>query len=278
MQVNFIGLLNLLIASINIFLGILVLLKSKKLLINVIYALSVFTIAFWAISLYFYANPIVLDSTSWLKIVYISAYGMTLTQVLFTYFFPKRVKVKFWPFFFSILFFISIGTYLLITDQIIIETVTHVNRHDVDAILSRNYIFYAFSIIYAVIFILIYYFRKVKFLNAREREQMMYYVVGAVLMIIPVILFDFLFPLILKDTSFFKYSAISNLFFASIVAYSMLKKRFLGVRTIAGKMFLYLIVTLYNSIFVGLLLYVSVVLLSSRCNPFSNIGKYLLVS
>src|SRR3989304_3521660 len=75
----------------NFFLGLLVLSRNPKKIINAVFFLMAFSTALWAMSLFFYQHPVWLDSENWLRIVYfIVAMPLLFSLFLFSFVFPKK--------------------------------------------------------------------------------------------------------------------------------------------------------------------------------------------
>ena len=96
---DIVGLINLLSGIAQLALGVFVLFSDFRSRVNRYYFFSVFFLGGWSLAIFFYSNPMFLDTTTWLKIVYTMAYGIILGLILFARVFPKTLKKKFKIFF-----------------------------------------------------------------------------------------------------------------------------------------------------------------------------------
>lgn len=232
---DIIGLINLLAGVTQIGLGLFVLFSDFKNKVKRYYFFSAFFLGLWSLCIFFYTNPILFDTTIWLKIVYTAAYCMTLGLILFARVYPEELKKKFKT------FFLIIGSYMLImtilmwfTNLVVVDTYNVAESFNSIATMGPLYFFYGLPEFITAIYIVGYYIRQTKILKGIEKRQVQLYVVGGILMLIPVFLFDFIFPLVFGNTSFYKYGTIGNSVWTIIVGYSILTTRFLDTRVLVG--------------------------------------------
>ncbi len=230
-----IGLINLLSGITQMGLGFFVLFSDFRNRVKRYYFFSVFFLGIWSLCIFFYSNPILFDTTIWLKIVYTAAYCMTLGLILFARVYPEELKNKFKT------FFLLIGLYMLVmtiimwfTNLVVIDTYNVAGDFNSIATMGPLYFFYGLPEFITAIYIVGYYIKQAKILKGIEKRQVQLYVVGGIVMLLPVFLFDFIFPLIFGDTSFYKYGTIGNSIWTIIVGYSILTTRFLDTRVLVG--------------------------------------------
>jgi signal transduction histidine kinase len=232
---DLIGFINLFSGFAQILMGFFVLISGFRSKVKRIYFLSVLFLGLWSLSLYFYANPIFFDTTIWLKIVYTMAYCMTLGLILFARVYPKELKEKFKVFFVIILLYMILMSLILwFTDLIVISTYSIHLQFNSIAQMGPLYLWYGMPEFVTAIYVVGYYVKQANVLSGIEKRQVQFYVVGGVIMLIPVFIFDFLLPLVFKDTSFYKFSTLGNVVWTMIVGYSILTTRFLDVRVVVG--------------------------------------------
>lgn len=238
MNTDLIGITNLLSGILQISIGGLAYFSDKESNIKKYYFLSAFFLGAWSLSLFFYSNPFLFDSTIWLKIVYTFAYAMTLGLILFAKVYPKEDSKRFRYFFWIILLLMSIELYFLwFTKYIVIETQNIPSQFNSLAIMGKHYILYAIPELITAFYIVNYYIKQSKTLVGIEKRQVQYYFVGGIIMLLPVVLFDFVLPILFNNTTYYKYSTVGNTIWTLLVGYSILKTRFLDIRVVIGSLF-----------------------------------------
>lgn len=232
---DIIGYINLFSAILQVGISLVVFTSLKESKVRVYYAISSLFLGLWSLSIFFYMNPIFFDTTTWLKIVYTMAYLMTLGLILFATVFPKDSGKKFRYFFWIIGIYMAIVSYILwSSDLIVISTVHDPLAHNSYARMGPLYIFYGLPEFITAIYVVGYYIKQVRVLSGIEKRQVQFYVLGGVLMLIPVLVLDFILPLAFDNTSFYKYSTIGNALWTGIIGYSIFTIRFLDMRFLVG--------------------------------------------
>jgi signal transduction histidine kinase len=232
---DIIGLINLLSGIAQLALGFFVLASDFKNRVKRYYFLSVFFLGCWSLSIFFYSNPIILDTTTWLKIVYTMAYGIILGLILFARVFPKTLKKKFRIFFIlTAVYMAVIGFFMWTTDYMIVYTYHLPETFNSIAKMGPLYFWYALPAFIASVYIVGYYINKARILRGVEKRQVQLYVIGGICFLIPVMIFDFFLPLVFEDTSFYKHGTLGNAIWPIIVAYAILTTRFLDIRVVVG--------------------------------------------
>lgn len=251
-----IGYINIFSGALQILMGLFTFLSNKEDRIKRYYFISALFLALWSISLYFYANPIWFDTTIWLKIVYTFAYCMTLGLILFARVYPVQLEKKFKIFFVLMSVYMLIVTIILwFTPYILVDTHYFPAQYNTIAQMGPLYFFYGLPEFITAFYVVGYYIKQARKFEGIEKRQVQFYVAGGIIMLIPVILFDFILPLAFHNTEYYKFSTIGNSVWTVIVGYSILTTRFLDVKVIFGSV----IAAIVKSILLLTLFFVSYV-------------------
>ncbi len=231
MPINVIGIITLAVALLNIVLGFIVLIKNPKNSNNLVYSTSVCSIALWIIFTYLYNNPTILSPEIWLKIVYLASYGMLISQTIFAFIFPRRLKDDFIyyavPIFLTVLPSIYV---LLIQDSVVLFAVNYPQRFLSIAEMGSGYLIYTIPNTLGILLLAIYFLKKSRKFVGYEKAQIQFYITGALMMMLPIIVIDYFIPLISGDTSLFVYGPLFVIPFSISVAYSILEDRFVNIK------------------------------------------------
>ncbi|MFA5622818.1 MAG: ATP-binding protein [Candidatus Dojkabacteria bacterium] len=246
MPINAIGIITLFIVFLNIVLGVIVYFKNPKRANNVVYAISVFSIALWALFTFFYNNPVILKPDVWLKIVYLSSYGMLIAQLMFAYFFPKKVKSGFWSYAIPILIFLVPSFYVLMIENSVVISAIHFSKEYISiAKMGPGYLVYTLPNILGILLIGTYFFLKSRKFIGYEKAQVHFYILGALLMMIPLVVVDYGIPLLTGETKYFVYGPLFAIPFSIALAYSILKNRFLTIKVVLRNSFFSVLTLIY---------------------------------
>jgi len=206
-----IGYINIFSGIIQILMGLVTFWSDRSDKIKRYYFFSALSLGLWSIGLYFYANPILFDSTIWLKIVYTMAYCMTLGLILFARVYPVKLEKKFRIFLIlNLIYMAVIGLVLWFTPYILVDTHTVLGQFNSIATMGPWYFLYGLPEFVTAVYVVGYYIKQATKLEGIEKKQVQFYVAGGIIMLIPVILFDFVFPLAFNNTEFYKFSTIGN--------------------------------------------------------------------
>ncbi|MBP6976025.1 hypothetical protein KBB42_00285 [Candidatus Dojkabacteria bacterium] len=257
MPINIIGIITLFIVFLNIVLGIFVLIKNHKNANNIVYAIIALSISVWALLTYFYNNPGVLSPVFWLKMVYLASYFMLIAQMTFAYYFPRKVKSNFYLYAIPILISLIPSTYVLMFKESVILSATHYPERFISvAEMGSGYWIYIIPNTLGIFLLAIYFLKKSKLVIGYEKAQVHFYVLGALLMMVPLVILDYGIPILTGDTQYFVYGPLFAIPFSIALAYSILKSRFFTIKMILEKsiystlIFIYLI--LCSTIFINL--------------------------
>ncbi|PKN02645.1 hypothetical protein CVU76_01235 [Candidatus Dojkabacteria bacterium HGW-Dojkabacteria-1] len=241
MPINAIGIITLLIVFLNVVLGVIVFFKNPKRANNIVYAISVFSIAIWALVTFFYNNPIFFTPDYWLKIVYVASYGMLIAQMMFAYYFPKRIPGKFWLFALPLFILLIPSAYVLLIENSVVVTARHYPELFISvAEMGPGYFVYTLPNTLGILLIAVYFLNKSKQFIGYEKAQVHFYILGALLMMVPLVIVDYGIPLLTGDTSPFVYGPLFAIPFSISVGYSILKSRFLTIKVVLRNSFLFL--------------------------------------
>lgn len=262
-MIDLIGLINLITGVVQIGTSTVVLVLSGSNKMRRYYAIPSFFLGLWSLSIFFYTNPIIFETTIWLKIVYTVAYCMTLGLILFARVYPKDVGDKFKGFFIANLLYMTVMCFLVWrTDLIVVSTTYNSVLQNTSAQMGLLYALYGLPEFVTAIYIVWYYLKQTSILSGIEKRQVQFYVIGGIIMLIPVLLFDFVFPLLFDITSLYKYSTVGNVFWTILVGYSIFTTRFLDIRLVFG--------TFLSLVLKGLLILFCLVFTIFIMNPLGN--------
>lgn len=236
MPINITGIITLLVAFLNIFLGFLVLIKNPRRTNNIVYAISVSSISLWSVFTYLYNNPTLLSAENWLIAVYISSYGMLFAQMLFAYHFPKKVKSNFLIYAIPVFLTLLPSIYVLIIKQSVVVSAIHIEEDFLSiATLGQGYLMYTLTNVLGLLLLTVYFLRKSSKFVGYEKAQIQFYVLGALLMMVPIVILDYLLPLLTGNTRYFVYGPLFGIPFSIAVSYSILQKRFITIKSLVRK-------------------------------------------
>lgn len=240
MPINTVGILTLLIAFLNVVLGLIVFVKNPKKSNNIVYAIGVFSIAGWIITTYCYNNNVGvsfgLDPVKWLKIVYLASYGILLSNMLLAYFFPRRIKDNFILYMIPVLITLIPSIYVLLIQDSVVESAQYYPEKFVSiAQMGSGYIIYTIPNILGMFLLSIYFMNKSKKFVGYEKAQIQFYILGALCFLVPLISIDYIIPLVNGNTRYFVYGPLFAIPFSSLVAYSILENRFATISNILRK-------------------------------------------
>ncbi|MGI6423137.1 MAG: ATP-binding protein [Candidatus Dojkabacteria bacterium] len=267
------------IVLLNIVLGLIVFLKNPKRANNIVYAFSVFSIALWALFTFFYNNPIFLEPAVWLKIVYLSSYGMLIAQLIFVYYFPKVEKKNFWFYAIPILIALVPSFYVLMIEDSVVISATYFSKEFASiAQMGPGYFVYTLPNVLGIFLIAVYFLYKSRNFIGYEKAQVHFYMLGALFMMVPLVIVDYGIPLLTGDTKYFVYGPLFAIPFSVAVAYSILKNRFLTIKIVLRRGLFFLFSLVY--VVLALLLFIDSYeeLVLNQNNSFINTILFVGIS
>ena len=205
---------------------------------------------------------------------------MTFAQIFFVIRFYGEISKKYLFLFLSLLTgLFSYGIYLLLVkESVILGTSFDANTQTVVADMGLDYVWYFIPILVSLVFLFYMHIARGNQQEGLKKKQSQYYWIAGFCMILPLLFFDFVLPVFFDNTMYYKYSALGNIAWSIIIAYSIYNTRFLDVRLVLGKFIEFIFKSLYifiilfvfsswlinNSYFAGgnltfLLIYVSII-------------------
>jgi len=237
MLTRLVGYETLILAGINIILGLVIFLRGKTKANNIVYALSVFSISIWMIFIYWYNNPGSADPKLLLKIVYIASYGLLFSQMIFGYYFPRKTEKNLSRSIILIVLLVLVGLYvLLIEDSVVLSVVHYPEKYISIAKMGKGYIIQMIPNFVGGMIIAISFSRKSKNLIGYEKAQSKFYLIGVLLMLATIMILDYVIPLLNGDTQYYVYSPLAVIPFTISVTYSIVENRFIRISSVVQKL------------------------------------------
>jgi len=258
MSIDVIGYVNIVICITDILIGLLVLSSNSKKSVNLAYFLCTLSMGVWSLGLFFYDNPILLNSVQWLKIVYVISYLMTFAQLYFVITFNGGLGKKI----LTVIFTVLIPTFLyglyvlLVTDSVVLGTYEDMVTGTTIAKMGDSYLYYFIPILISLIFLFAVHMIKGQQRKGLRRKQSIYYWTAGFFMIVPLVVLDFVLPILFENTAYYKFSTLGNILWTVIIAYSIYNTRFLDVRIVLGNLLNFLFRAIYIAVFLLLYIYI----------------------
>ena len=169
------------IAAVNLFLGVIVFLKSRRDKINLIYSFNILAIIAWTLTMFFYRSSGDENSLLWAKLLYIAPTLIASSFLYFTYIFPNKEK----PASFLKSFLIFFGNFIIIlailAPDIVIESVNLRAGFEKEIIFGGGYVFYAAYTLFYFCFAFWRLFKKYLKSRGIEKKQIIYLLSGYML-------------------------------------------------------------------------------------------------
>lgn len=250
------GFFTVLFSVINFILLLLVIFSGRKKIMVFSYASVVISIILWSIATFLYNNNVLFGSVLGLKIIYILSYVMLLANCWFIYIFPSKITTRMNYLFILIVLLLFPSMYVLLFEDTVVVSVTYDQASATSiATMGSGYLVYILPNVAGFFILSIYLFLKLKRTVGYERSQILYFLVGSVLMFLPIIAFDYFLPLFGGTTEYYKWGPSFTVFFSMFVAYSMLTKRFMGSKLFIGGFIKWIMLSLVNTILISFLTY-----------------------
>jgi signal transduction histidine kinase len=202
--------------------------------INRAFAVFGFLLAIWSILLLMYSFPVIGDVNIWIKFVYSVGTLMALGAIYFAHYFPSETtnipKVLNYFHVASVLTFLYL---ILFTDLFVKEA--GIRPEGSYTKTGIAYYFYGIWATVVTIQIIIEIYQKGKLLKGKRKSQLKFMIIGLTVLALWVLIPDIVLPVVFDYPYLFGLSAIGPGIFSAIVAYSILKYRFLGLNVILGR-------------------------------------------
>ena len=241
----------IIIAIVNLLLGLFTYLKNRKSKINLTWSLSCSTVVFWTISMVLYRSADQVSSIFWCKILYISATLIPLTLLFFTFMFPLE-KISLSKFQKFLIFFPNSIIILLIIwpGFIIKDVIWHLDREK-EIIWGPGYPLYILYIIGYFSGPLINLLKKYQKSSGLLKLQLKYIFVG----IACSVLFGTIFNLFMPSLGDFRFNwlgQIATIFYiffvtAAITRYHLFEIRVILTELLVGAIGLILLVQIFTA-------------------------------
>lgn len=238
------GIINWLVFIFSLFLIVLILQKDVSKRSNKAYILACLATGFWSLSLYFYNHPVFFDEGFWLNVAYTLTYLIILGHLCFAYFFPKVVEFPFKKVLALYVFLSVVGiVFLWFTDYVVESTINYSEKGTTVAEMGWGYYIYSIPLSIPFITTVILYIKKNRILKGYDKAQLKFYIFSVLIMGGGLFLVDVLLPILFGNTRLYGISPIFMIIYFVIIAYSILKHRFLGIKLILGNILQYALIS-----------------------------------
>lgn len=232
-----IEIITLLVAVVNFLLGLFVYFKKKDSLSNRSFTLFSTVLSLWALSLYFYSQPILIPAEIWIKVVYfVGVFPMGLSLLYFSYIFPSDFKkfpiggLLIWT-----IFSIPFLYLLFFTDLWVKEIIPTSWGHE--TILGSGYIYVAMYSVFIIAWVVFNFIKK--YLSTTDKilkDQVKYVLLGIFSFMTIVSFIDLGIPLVFKTSRFFGLSPVSSLFIVGFTVFAITKYHLFEIKIILTEM------------------------------------------
>lgn len=224
----------------NIVLGVIVLVRNPKSLVNRTFFFIAFLFGIWALCLLFYEFGFVESRLFWIYSTYISASVLMTVVLLFSFIFPKPQyhKARIWAVIYSISFLLFTVWLLFFTKSWVIDVVVESQR-GVQTILGFGYVVWTAAIWGVLAWAVVNLILSMRHASGFNKIQLRYLMVGFALYGVVTTAADVIVPLLWHDTRLFSLSAGGSLFFTFGTAYVIIRHRFMDLRFAFQQVFVY---------------------------------------
>lgn len=232
-----INIILILVVFINAVLGFFIFFRNRKNLVNIWFAVFVFSLVCWTISMFFYRGADAAESAIfWVKALYASALFIPVFFIIFSLYFLKGKSLKN-PLRLSIIFLPTFILFCLVFKSGAIIKGVEILSEQENVILWGSYYFsynVYFILYFAVLFIIL--FRKYFLFDGIDRVQVKYILMGT---FIPSVLAN-ISNLLLPSFGIFEFNwagQIFTLIMVVFVVYAVVKHHLLNIKIIATEIF-----------------------------------------
>lgn len=243
----------LLVTIFNLILGFAVFSKGRTYMTNICFMLFVIANSAWSIANY--ASYRTFDSTLILWLVRMVMYFAVLQAYSFytlTYVFPHAdVNLpKWWKYLYSP---ISLITAFLTLTPLVIRSVNIQPDQTISPVVGPGMALFAIVAVGSVLTGILTIFRKMRRTQGVEKVQFKYLLMGVSLMFICILVFNFLFSIILNNTSLIPLSAVFTLPFVFLTSIAIYKHKFFDIsllvaRTISYSLLTFILISIYATL------------------------------
>lgn len=233
------GLLPLLYVVIaNVCLGLFLILSAPRNEVNLSFAVSIFSVAYWAFSLYMLnASP---EKLLWGRAIFLGPLVLAPSFIYFSWVFPRRnFSLKFWHL--GGLLLPVVLTLTLVPTDLIIKEVA-VQGASLVPVHGSGYIFFLIGFIIYMVYALQELVRKYLRAVGGQKVQLGYVFFGVFLSVSAVALTNLLLPLF-GNASFTALGPFFTLFYVAFVSYAIIKHRLMSLEVVIQRGTVYAIAT-----------------------------------
>lgn len=258
-----ISLLLILSFLLNLGLAWIVFVKNRHSRVNVSFAVLAFLFSIFALSFFFYYNPLIFSSLFWIKIIYTLVSLLVIALFYFSDVFPGNSKPNLKILASYIVLNLPIIWVLFTTPYYVVKVIQ--TNHGQETITGWFYLVVAVILIPAVLFPVLILIKKYKSFQGLVKQQLLYILLGVSVWAFIGIIFDAIFPILFKTSEYFALNSISSLALVSLATYAIVKSRlfdirFVVLRTIAYSLFVLFLATICAVILslIGFLINISI--------------------
>jgi len=226
------------IASINVILGFLVLIRKRRSWVNIFYSLVVFSIALWAIGLSYFIDSIdFVSAILWARIYYIAAAMIAYSFLMFGLLFPY-VKMKFiwWKHILILIPFFA--SCILVFTKYHIEAI-FIQPWGKDVILGWGYVvFTVYFLMYMGIGFVSMWKKERESLGIRKM-QIKYVLLGTLIAALGGSVFNLFLPLV-GNYKFIWLGPLFTFLMAIFISYAIIRYRLMNIRLILSRIVHYI--------------------------------------
>ena len=222
------SLILLILGIVNLFLGLIIFLKNRRNLINILYGLLALSVTVWCFAIYFFRISV--DVTLfWSRIAYLSAAAIAFFFLYFTLYFPFKIKINYLGHLFFIIYFLILIGLIIGTEEVLKSYMMVNNTHGI--LFGKAYILYSLFIF--VFFGLGFLILILKYLKSTgiTKLQIRYVLMGGLLTAIIATITN----LVLFGIGVFKYNWMgpsSTIFLVSFLALAITRYHLFEIRVI----------------------------------------------
>src|SRR3989339_405231 len=217
---------------LNIFLGIIVLLRNKRKIKNILFFLIILCLVTWLISSVFYNYSSSLDNKLfWNRMMFSGPHLLPSLLVLFSYYFPVRKQIHKG----LLAFIIIVGIIFFIFFPFSVVAINSDGTR-IFGFINKIYPFYFFT--FFTWMIINFYFSNI-ISNAIQKLQLRYLFIGMLITALIAGTTNIILPIFFSNTNFNMMGQISTLFLFGFTAYAILQYRLMDIRVVISRSIIY---------------------------------------
>ncbi len=226
--------------------------------------LIILSVIFWTAGMFFYRSATPENVVLYCTILYIGPTFIASVFFLFSFVFPHNKLPSIWCFLFTVLANLLIIALVLVPELVIVD-VEIIPGEEHRIIWGKYYFVYVLYQVFFVSASLVILFRKYLKEKGRLKYQLRYVLVGCSLSYSLAMVTN-LIVVWWGDFRFNWMGQIFSILMASSIFFAIIKYRLMGIRFIASKIYIYLIVAIFAYIYFQFMLYVHILVLSGKAS------------